>query len=112
MTAPATGFYSWIASVTANVGSGERCLYAFRAENRNAVARYLQFWDTADGVAGHGTLIDSIEMWGTSSLIVDTTFLGQGLRFATGLVFAWSTTQSTYTAATAADHTFAARFGA
>jgi hypothetical protein len=101
------GFFPSAVSGTVKTTGGQ--LYCYRAENRNASARWLQLWDTPSGAPGSGTLLDSIWIPGSSAVVIDHLFFGPNgadfLPFTTGLTFGFSTTISTYTAATAADHT-------
>jgi hypothetical protein len=104
--------YTWSSNVGVVSGtlktSGGR-LYSYRAENRNAAARWLQLWDTA-GSPGTGTLIDAVWIPASGGYVQDAVFYENGLTFSSGITWGFSTTSSTYSAATAADHTFAADY--
>ena len=103
---------SWspnLAAVSANaVKSGAGNLRAFIGVNRNTSARYFQIWDSL--TVGSGTLLVQIPVDGSTSPAVTVKGMGhdffgpQGIQFSTGLSFGFSTTNTTYIAATAADH--------
>lgn len=74
--------------------------------NRNATIRYFQLHDTATTPSAAAVPILSIPVPASSTLLVTKDLLGEfGLKFGTaGVAYAWSTTNGTYTAATAAEH--------
>lgn len=91
------------------IGTATRILQALHAKNKNAAVRYLQVFDSA------GTTTTVLYQWEIppqaasvpGQIIVGNDFFGlAGWVFATGLTVGISTTDGTYTAATAADHDF------
>lgn len=89
--------------VTQNIASPAN-IYGFIAKNTNAATRYLQFHNTAGVPAGGAVPVLSFLVPAGEVLPLGKNIL-QGLHFSNGLAMAWSTTEWTYTAATAGDHT-------
>ena len=80
--------------------------FSFAAINSNAAARFLQLHDTATTPAGAAAPKYSFEIAAASGLVVGSDFFTlQGMPFALGIAYAFSTTKDTFTAATAADGT-------
>ena len=68
-------------------------------------ARYLQLFNTATVPASGATPVFTFLVPAGGVTIMDGAFFGpNGVNFSTGLAFACSTTEKTYTAATASDH--------
>lgn len=85
-------------------------LFSVHATNKNAAIRYLHLFNRSS-VPTLGTApLFSFEIGAGSSItpataIVGSDFFGEdGLYFSTGITWGISTTNATYTAATAADH--------
>ena len=97
------------ATVTKNAKTTQGVVSSARVANRNAGVRYLQLHNTATTPAGGATpaLSIPIEPTGpTGFLTLDERFFGaQGFcPGTTGIAYAWSSSATTYTAATAAEH--------
>lgn len=105
-------------SVTANFGTDADVsvkatagnVFAVTASNVNAAVRYLQLHNKASAPANPDVPIYSFPIPAGSatnpvSVTMDERFFGQaGKHFTTGIAIGISTTNATYTAATAADH--------
>lgn len=90
--------------VTKVVHEGSVDVMAFRCVNKNAAARYLQLFDSTTVPASGAvpTAVFTVPL--TSAISVGSEFFSlQGLLFKDGLVWAFSTTEATYTAGAAAD---------
>lgn len=80
------------------------------ATNANAAVRYLQLYNKVTTPAGADRPLYSFPVPAGSAtapgeIIIDRTFfLDYPVKFSTGLIWAVSTTNTTYTAATASDH--------
>lgn len=90
-------------------------VYAIRVTNINAAARYFQLHNKATiPLAGETAQLSFLVPAGTATapavLELDSSWFSPSERFATGIGFAWSTTDTTYTAATAGDHTTMVRY--
>lgn len=86
-------------------------LLAFRVTNSNAAVRYIQFHDTVTDLAGSETpsfefLIPGGTVAQPAVFSMNQDDLAGAPYFSTGITFAFSTTNDTYTAATGSDHTF------
>jgi hypothetical protein len=110
----ASGTYSpslytnWGASTSANVKASPGIVNSFYATNGNGAVRYIQFHNLTTAPGGGTTPIYSFPVAPGGTLSLGADFWTQnGAKLSTGLGIAvtWSTTQGTYTAATAADHT-------
>lgn len=89
-------------------------LFSFFARNKNAAVRYVQFFDRATALAGGETpkCQWDIPAGGGAEIVIGTDFFtNDGIGFNTGLVWGISTTDGTFTAATASDHVFMAVYG-
>lgn len=91
--------------------AGPLVLQSIMATNANTSKRYLQIFDQLADLAGSEVPTHCFEIppgsaSASAQLFLDKSFLGggTGLALLTGLVWGISTTQATYTAATAADH--------
>lgn len=103
--------YSWTrfqnlgANVTLNVKASAGNLFSVYCQNNSTGTRYLQLFNTATTPGAGATPLFTFLVPGSGVLLMDSLFFGQGgYYFATGIAFAISTTQATYTAATATDH--------
>lgn len=101
----ATDFAS---ATTLAVKSTAGVLAGFYAINRNSAVRYLQFYNLNNGTSGAPLMsfaVGPIVSSTPGSLIIGTNVFGDsGVNFATAITMAWSTTETSYNAATAADH--------
>lgn len=100
----------YAATVTKNAKNTAGVVTSVYGSNRNAALRYLQLHNTAT-VPGAGAVpLISIGVLpnavnpGQSIIFDDALFSQGGVFFSLGIAYAWSTTEGTYTAATAADH--------
>jgi hypothetical protein len=103
--------YSWTrfqnlgANATLNVKASAAQLFSAYMHNVSSGARYLQFFNTATVPSSGATPVFTFLVPAGGVLIMDGAFFGpNGVNFTTGLAFACSTTEKTYTAATASDH--------
>jgi len=88
-------------------------LVSIRATNANAAVRYLQLFNAASatGTPIYSEPIPAGSATQPSSLILDSVFFGSGGKyFSTALSWGISTTNGSYTAATAADHNVSLHF--
>lgn len=97
------------ATVTKNAKATQGVVTAARVANRNVAVRYLQFFNTTTVPAGGATPALSIPVEPTGAtgfLFIGEWFFGpQGFCPGTsGIAYAWSTTATTYTAATNTEH--------
>lgn len=103
-TTSASRFQNLGANTTLNVKATTGNVFAVYCENLNAAVRYIQLHNTATTPAGGATPYLSFRIPATSSITIGTEFFGEnGLNLSTGIAFAYSTTATTYTAATAAE---------
>lgn len=106
----ATATYSWTlfqdlgANVTLNVKATPGNVASLWCHNVGGSVAYIQLHNTATTPAGGAvpTLTFFVPIGGVT--VVTKEFLGeQGYNFSTGIAFAFSTTETTYTAGTAAN---------
>jgi len=99
-----TLFSDFGANATLNVKGSAGNVLAIYCHNLNAAARYIQLHNTATTPPGGAVPVLSFHIAASSVTIIDGAFLGQsGKHFSTGIAFAFSTTEGTYTAGTASD---------
>ncbi len=106
-TADAFSFFSdFGANATANVKATAGKVFSVWIHNRNAAERYLQLHRTATTPAGGAVPYITFAVPGNSFLAVGNDFftLG-GITMTTGIAFAFSTTEHTYTAGTGSEQT-------
>lgn len=106
----AVSTYSWTrfqnlgANATLNVKATPGNVKAVYCHNINAAAHYVQLHNTATTPAGGAVPLYTFLVPAQSSITIGDTFFGEhGAHFTTGIAFAFSTTEATYTAATATD---------
>lgn len=106
----ATSTYSWTlftnfgANTTLNVKASSGNVKSLYCHNSNAAARYIQLHNTATTPAGAAVPLMTFLIPAAGSVLIDGSFLGDnGYNFSTGIAFAYSTTEGTYTAATAGE---------
>jgi hypothetical protein len=104
-------YYKGAAAATkANIKASAGRVLTFRVTNINAAVRYFQIHNKATAPAGADTALRSyIIPAGTAtapaSLTLDLDYLVDGIRCDTGIGFAISTTDTTFTdSATASEH--------
>lgn len=99
-----TRFSDFGAHATLNVKATAAQVFSFKCHNNNSAARYIQFHNTATTPNGNDVPQLSFLVPGNSEIVIGTEFFGTGGEdFSIGLAFAFSTTEGTYTAATASD---------
>lgn len=108
----ATTTYSWsravdyASNVTANVKASAGCIKSVYCHNTNAAARYIQIHNTSTTPSGGAVPTFSFLVpTGGATLIGDDFFGEQGYYCSSGIAFAFSTTETTYTAGSAGDQT-------
>jgi len=92
------------ANSTLNVKSSAGNVFSIYCYNANGTARFLQIHNTATTPSGGATPVLSYLVPATGAISIDSASLGAGgTAFTNGIAFAFSTTSTTYTAATASD---------
>lgn len=106
----AVATYSWSffqnlgANATLNVKASAGNVLSLYCHNLNAAPRYIQIHNTATTPGGGAVPAYSFLVPANSVLILGNDFFGpQGTNLATGIAFAFSTTEATYTAGAAGD---------
>jgi hypothetical protein len=104
-------FTNFGANATLNVKASAGNLFTFTHYNLNAATRYLQFHNTATTPAGAAVPLLTFPVPGSSAINLGPEFFtANGIYFSTGIAFAFSTTQGTYTAGTAGEQFTQATF--
>jgi hypothetical protein len=99
-----TLFTNFGANATLNVKAAAGNVFSCKCHNLNAADRYLQLHNTATVPAGSGVPLMTFLIPAGAERIIGTDLFGvSGMNFATGIAFAFSTTEGTYTAGTAGD---------
>lgn len=92
------------ANATLNVKASKGKVFSLQCHNLNAATRYIQLHDTATTPSAAAVPKYTFAIPAGLTVIVGTDFFGQGgVEFVNGVAFAFSTTEATYTAATATD---------
>lgn len=92
------------ANATLNVKATAGNVFSVKCHNLNVADRYLQLHNTATVPAGAAVPLMTALIPAGQERSLGTDFFGQnGLNFTTGIAFAFSTTEGTYTAGTAGD---------
>lgn len=92
------------ANATLNVKAAAGNVFAVKCHNINAAARYLQLHNTANVPNAADVPFLTFLIPAQSERVIGAEFFSsQGIHFGTGIAFAFSTTEATYTAGTAAD---------
>lgn len=92
------------ANATLNVKASTGNVFAVKCHNLNASARYIQLHNTATTPSGGAVPAWTALVPGNTEVVFGEDFFSQsGINFATGIAFAFSTTEATYTAGTAGD---------
>ena len=93
------------ANATLNVKSSSGRVLSVYMRNLNAAVRYLQLFNTATVPTTGDTPYYTFLIPASGYTVIDGTFFGpNGANFPTGIAFAFSTTEKTYTAGAASDH--------
>jgi len=97
-------FNNYGSNATLVVKASSGSVYSLSCYNANASTRYIQLHNRATVPTGGETPQASFPVFSNSETVIGTDFFGSlGESFSTGICFAFSTTQGTYTAGTAAD---------
>lgn len=97
-------FTNFAANATLNVKASPGNVCSIYHHNLNAAARYFQLHNTATTPGGAAVPLMTFLVPAGAALVLGEDFFGQaGLNFTTGIAFAHSTTEGTYTAGTATD---------
>ena len=97
-------FSNFGANATLNVKAGAGNVFSVKCHNLNAAARYLQLHNTATTPAASAVPLYAILIPAGSEVTIGNDFFGHGgVNFTTGIAFAFSTTEGTYTAGVATD---------
>lgn len=106
----ATSTYSWSrfvdfgSNVTANVKASAGNVKSLYCHNSSGSNAYIQLHNTATTPSGSAVPAFVFLVPAGGAVFVDGAFFGEnGYNFSTGIAFAFSTTEGTYTAATAGD---------
>jgi hypothetical protein len=100
-----TKFQNLGANATLNVIASRGNVFSASCHNVTGANLYFQLHNTATVPAGAAVPALTILVPASGEIILGTDFFTQeGLNFATGIAFAISTTEATYTAAGATDH--------
>lgn len=92
------------ANATANVKSSAGIVMSIQCHNLNAATRYFQIHNTTTTPAGGAVPLYSVQVPTVSTVVIGADFFGpNGLYCSTGIAFAFSTTEATYTAGTNTD---------
>jgi hypothetical protein len=112
VTSAGTIWYSSLgANSSDNIKASAGVIYSFYCTNLNASTRYLWLFNSTGSTAG-SPIIAPYPIYATAGYLeVGVNLLGlAGLSFSTGITFGYSTSASTYTAGTASDCFFSARY--
>jgi hypothetical protein len=97
-------FTNFAANATLNVKASAGNVFSVGTCNANASTRYIQVHNTATTPSGGATPLLSFPVLASACVQIGADVLTwAGVYFSTGIAFAFSTTQSTYTAGSAAD---------
>lgn len=97
-------FTNFGANATLNVKASAGNVFSVYHHNLNAAARYFQIHNTATVPGGAAVPLMTFLVPAGASIVLGEDFFSQaGLNFTTGIAFAHSTTEGTYTAGTAGD---------
>lgn len=105
-------FTNFGADATKNISKIARTrVLSFSCHNINAASRYLQLHDTITTPgAGDVPFVTFLVPSGATVIIGTDWFTNEGLIFPTGIAFAFSTTETTYTAGAAGDQVTQVRY--
>lgn len=92
------------ANATANVKASSGVVKSVMCTNYNAAIRYLQLHNKATAASAGNVPLLPIPVYPGQTSVIDRPYFGDnGMTFSTGITFAFSTTEWTYTAGSAAD---------
>lgn len=101
---PFSSFKNLGANATLNVKASAGRVFSTKCHNTNGLDRYLQLHNTATVPAPGAVPQFVVLVPSLADVIIGTDFFGPGgMSFATGIAFAFSTTEATYTAGVAGD---------
>lgn len=99
-----TTFSNLGANATLNVKGSTGNVYSVSCINTNAASRYLQLHNTATTPSAAAVPALSFLVPAGGQIVIGADFFtNEGINFSTGIAFAFSTTQNTYTAGTAGE---------
>lgn len=99
-----TLFTNYGANATLNVKATPGNVFSLYCVNLNAAIRYFQLHNTATTPSASAVPLMTFAIPASGAITFGTDFFSQmGMNFSTGIAFAFSTTQGTYTAGTAGD---------
>lgn len=99
-------FTNYGANATLSVKAAIGNIKSLYCHNSNVLARYIQIHNTATVPSGGDAPAFSFLVPGSGVAIIDGQFFGEnGANLPIGIAFAFSTTETTYTAGTAGDQT-------
>ncbi len=102
-------FYAGLASSSGVVKASPGNLFSLQAVNRSSVVTYVQLFNSASAPAGGAGAFAQFMIPPLGEIIVDAGFFTvNGIHFSTGIAWGISTTNGTYTAATASQCDFQA----
>lgn len=97
-------FTNYGANVTLNVKASAGNVFAVVCSNRSGATRYVQLHNTATTPAGGaGPLLSFLVPMNSEVGIGEDIFGQEGVNFTTGIAFAFSTTEDTYSAGSASE---------
>lgn len=99
-----TVYTNYGSAITQNIKATSGNVFSFAAQNLNAAARYMQFFNTATTPSAGAVPALAFPINPGLTTILNTFFSSAGINFTTGIAMGISTTSGTYTAATAAEH--------
>lgn len=106
-----TQFQNLGANATLNVKASAGNVYSMTCHNLNGSARYIQLHNTATTPGGGAVPARTYLVPGNGVIFLESQYFGPGgINFTTGIAFAFSTTEATYTAATAGDQVVEVNF--
>lgn len=101
---PISPFANLGANVTLNVKASAGVVFSVYCHNLNAADRYIQIHDTAATPSGGAAPKLTFYVPAGAAIVIGSDFFtNSGISFSSGIAFAFSTTEATYTAGTAAD---------
>lgn len=92
------------AAATANVKATAGNVFSVKCHNLNAATRYFQLHNTATTPGGGAVPLLTFTVPSNTEVVIGNDFFSAaGLHFTTGIAFAFSTTEGTYTAGASTD---------
>lgn len=91
-------------AATANIKATAGRVFSFSCYSVNAAVRYIQLHNKASAASAAEVPLFAFPVFTNTATVIGKDFFGEnGAVFSTGITFAFSTTQWTYTAGTASD---------